>query len=106
MGEKPGGRAVSPEAFWDLAGKIGIPAAMLAAILLGNRGGVWIWSRELEQARKEFTERLADLEREMDEVRADRDYYRAIAFAALDRAEGAVSKAEQAVSVAERRRTR
>lgn len=92
------------ELFWDIASKVGLPFSMVVLALWSGRAGMWVWGREIERERQEFAQRMGDFEREKSELRHDRDYFRAIAFEALNRAEGAVSKAEQAVDLVETRR--
>lgn len=103
------------ELFWDIASKVGLPFALVVLALLTGRAGMWVWGREIERERQEFAKRLADFEREKTELRVtadqekaelrrDRDYFRAIAFEALNRAEGVVSQVEQAVDLVETRR--
>ncbi len=97
---------MDPTVFWDLASRVGLPFAMVVLALLGGRTGIWVWGREIEYERKQLTARLAEVEAEKAELRADRDYYRTRLFDAMAKAEGAVSNAEQAVDLAERRAPR
>lgn len=81
--------------FWDFVSKTGLSFALVVLALLTGRAGIWVWGREMAQV-------VQQAEREKAELVKDRDYYRDIAFEALNRAEGAASKAEQAVGLAER----
>lgn len=87
---------MTPEVFWELAAKVGLPFAMVCLALWTGKGGIWVWRREVDTLRTECDARCAELSR-------DRDYYRDIAFKALDRAEGAVNVADKATRLAERR---
>lgn len=69
----------------DIAARFGLPFALVLTALLTGRSGMWVWGREIA------------------EMRQDRDYYRDIAYEALNRAEKAQTTAEQATNLAEQR---
>lgn len=94
------------ELFWDIAGKVGLPFALIALALWTGRTGIWVWGREVEREREQCRERFAEEQdrtgkREV-ELTKDRDYYRDIAFDALRKAEHSSTIADRAVSLAER----
>lgn len=96
------------ELFWDIAGKVGLPFALVVLALWTGRGGLWVWGREIDYERKLWAKQLED-ERERarkreGELIRDRDFYRDFAFEALRKAEQSTGIADRAVGLAEGRR--
>lgn len=91
------------DVLWDVAWKVGLPFVMVLTALFSGKAGVWVWAREIEQERLRAERDLQSKNREIEAVTKDRDYFRDIAFEALNRAEGVVKTAEQAVGLAEQR---
>lgn len=94
---------MTTDVFWDLAARVGLPFAMVVLALLTGKGGLWVWKREMDRLEADHEEAIKDLRQQLADARQDRNYYRDIAFRALDRAEGAVSIADKATRMAERR---
>lgn len=93
--------------FWDIAGKVGLPFALVVLALWAGRSGIWVWGRELEREREQFQDRWKDEQersrkREGELIR-DRDFYRDIAFDALHKAERSAGLADRSIGLAERR---
>lgn len=94
------------ELFWEIAGRVGLPFALVALALWTGRSGIWVWGREIERERQQCNERFEGeqerVRRRETELTKDRDYYRDIAFDALRKAEHSSTIADRAVSLAER----
>lgn len=97
---------MAPEVLWDVAWKIGLPFVMVLTALISGRAGIWVWAREIEYERQRAERDLQNKDRELAAMVQDRDYYRDIAFEALNRADGAMQAAEQAVGLVEQRTPR
>jgi hypothetical protein len=91
----------------ELAGRFGLPIAMLLLALWGGHRGYWTWSREVTQTRASCDELLKMARERREEAEKDRDYYRTALFEKMDRIESqALDVTGRAVTAAANKRGR
>lgn len=101
---------MTPDVFWDVAWKVGLPFVMVVFALVTGQSGLWVWRREVEDERRLAAERLAETvrvakEREAELLERER-YWRDRFWSNVEKTDRALEVGEKAFDLVERQAPR